>query len=76
MKRAALERKFKVRNAKVLRNLGFSSTKCRSRKRHALDCGNTACQLCHSDKYPKRTPTRQEQLNSLKVLLKKLRGNL
>lgn len=24
-------------------------------------CGRSRCQICHSDKFPKRTPTRQEQ---------------
>jgi hypothetical protein len=28
-----------------------------------MGCGRSRCQLCHSDKYPKRKPTRQEQEN-------------
>lgn len=32
------------------------------RKHKALDCGNPRCHLCHSDKFPKREPTRQEVL--------------
>jgi len=32
----------------------------RFRKHHAFDCGNPQCQICHSDKYPKRKPTLQE----------------
>lgn len=24
-------------------------------------CGRARCQVCHSEKFPKRTPTRQEQ---------------
>lgn len=34
--------------------------KGRFRKRHAFDCGNTRCRICHSDKCPKREKTRQE----------------
>ena len=32
----------------------------RYRKRHAMDCGNPQCHLCHSDKFPKRQRTRAE----------------
>lgn len=32
----------------------------RFRKKHAFDCGNTRCCICHSDKHPKRKETRQE----------------
>jgi len=32
----------------------------RFRKKHAFDCGNSRCCICHSDKYPKREKTRQE----------------
>ncbi len=38
----------------------------RFRKRDAYDCGNTRCQLCHGDKFPRREPTRQEQLAALR----------
>lgn len=36
------------------------------RKRHALDCGNAQCGICHSDKFPKREQTRQEDLADLR----------
>ena len=32
----------------------------RFRKRDAYDCGRPRCMLCHVDKFPKRTLTRQE----------------
>lgn len=38
----------------------------RFRKRDAYDCGNARCQLCHSDKFPKRIITRQEYASKLK----------
>lgn len=38
----------------------------RFRKRHAFDCGNTRCGLCHGDKYPKRYDTYQEWCADLK----------
>lgn len=34
----------------------------RFRKQHALDCGKSKCQICHSDKFPKREKTRKEEL--------------
>lgn len=34
------------------------------RKRHAYDCGNTQCLLCHGDKFPQRMPTRAEVKSS------------
>lgn len=37
----------------------------RFRKKDAYDCGHTECFGCHSDKYPKRTPTEQEQMSEL-----------
>jgi hypothetical protein len=30
------------------------------RKRHALDCGNPHCGVCHNDKFPKRGLSDQE----------------
>ena len=36
------------------------------RKRKPLDCGNTRCGICHSDKFPKRQTTRQESRSDLK----------
>lgn len=41
--------------------------KGRFRKTDAWDCGNTRCYICHSDKYPKRSKTRQELLSELKL---------
>jgi hypothetical protein len=38
----------------------------RFRKRRAFGCGNTRCQICHGDKYPRREKTRQELLADLK----------
>jgi hypothetical protein len=32
----------------------------RFRKKKSFDCGNPRCQICHSDKFPKREPTEQE----------------
>jgi hypothetical protein len=32
----------------------------RFRKRDAYDCGRPGCGICHSDKFPKRTLTKQE----------------
>lgn len=32
----------------------------RFRKRDGYDCGNPACHLCHSDKFPRRELTRPE----------------
>jgi hypothetical protein len=32
----------------------------RFRKTDAGDCGNARCLICHSGKFPKREPTRQE----------------
>ena len=40
--------------------------KGRFRKKHAFDCGNTRCRLCHGDKYPRREQNRQELLAELK----------
>jgi len=34
--------------------------KGRFRKKDAFDCGNKHCYICHSDKYPKRSKTKQE----------------
>lgn len=39
----------------------------RFRKRRAFGCGNTRCQLCHGDKYPRREKTRQELLAEMKL---------
>ena len=36
----------------------------RFRKKDAWDCGRSRCAGCHSDKYPKRTPTRHEEESS------------
>ena len=30
------------------------------RKKHALDCGQVRCGVCHSDKYPGRCPHEHE----------------
>lgn len=38
----------------------------RYRKKHPLDCGNARCHLCHSDKVPKRTLTRQEKAAAIR----------
>jgi hypothetical protein len=38
----------------------------RFRKRRAFGCGNTRCQLCHGDRYPRRAKARQELLSELK----------
>lgn len=48
----------------------------RFRKKKSFDCGNPRCQICHSDKFPKREPTEQEQLSKLnfKEQLKDLKG--
>lgn len=47
----------------------------RFRKKDAWDCGNSKCQMCHSDKYPKRQFTNQEELSKIKFKdsLKELR---
>ena len=37
----------------------------RFRKKDAYDCGNTQCYMCHGDKFPKRTKTRQEEVADL-----------
>ena len=34
--------------------------KGRFRKKDAFDCGIAKCLVCHSDKYPKRSKTKQE----------------
>lgn len=34
----------------------------RFRKKDAFDCGNTRCYICHGDKLPKRSLTKQELL--------------
>ena len=44
----------------------WDAQKGRFRKRRAFGCGNTRCQLCHCDKYPRRVKTRQESLAELK----------
>jgi hypothetical protein len=31
--------------------------------RRSVGCGRARCQVCHPEKYPKRTPTRQEKQN-------------
>jgi hypothetical protein len=41
--------------------------KGRFRKKHAFDCGNARCHICHSDKYPKREQTKQELLVEIKL---------
>ncbi len=33
----------------------------RFRKKDAYDCGNSGCQVCHGDKFPKRDLTEQEK---------------
>lgn len=37
----------------------------RFRKKDAWDCGNPRCGICHSDKFPKRTLTEQEEKSAL-----------
>lgn len=37
----------------------------RFRKKDAYDCGNTKCFICHSNKLPKRTKTKQEEKSDL-----------
>jgi hypothetical protein len=37
----------------------------RFRKKKGLDCGNPRCGICHKDKFPKRTPTDQEEISRL-----------
>ena len=39
----------------------------RFRKKDAYDCGNTKCYICHNDKLPKRTLTRQEIISKEKL---------
>lgn len=39
----------------------------RFRKKDAYDCGNTQCKICHSDKFPKRTLSRQEKKSNLSL---------
>jgi hypothetical protein len=34
--------------------------KGRFRKKDAFDCGNKKCYMCHSDKFPKRSKSKQE----------------
>jgi hypothetical protein len=48
------------RRAKLCKVLGREPLS-NFRKRHPQDCGNPRCGLCHSDKYPRREPTRQER---------------
>jgi hypothetical protein len=38
----------------------------RFRKQDAHDCGNPRCPICHGEKYPRRTLTRQEILAGLR----------
>lgn len=37
------------------------------RKKHALDCGNPRCYVCHSDKLPGRELTPQEALAAVRM---------
>ncbi len=39
----------------------------RFRKRDAYDCGMPHCWICHSDKFPRRKPTRQEIIAALRL---------
>lgn len=39
----------------------------RFRKKDAYDCGHPHCYGCHSDKYPKREETYQEQVSRMKL---------
>lgn len=41
--------------------------KGRQRKKHGGDCGNSHCHLCHSDKFPRRIPTKAEKKAELKL---------
>lgn len=41
--------------------------KGRFRKQKAFDCGNPQCDMCHSNKYPKRYQTYQEWAADLKL---------
>lgn len=47
----------------------------RFRKQDAWDCGNPGCQVCHSDKFPKRSLTDQEKKSKInfKEQLKELK---
>lgn len=66
MRRAALEKSIVTGRKAIAPEL---AKKQNFRKRHPQDCGHAQCQMCHSDKYPKRTPTRQEVIRSLKTEL-------
>ena len=41
--------------------------KGKQRKKHGGDCGHPRCQLCHSDKFPRRIPTQAEVKADLKL---------
>jgi hypothetical protein len=71
MKRAAEEKALAKRQLKVRQdNLtcwnegreipSWARQLGRYRKKKALACRNPRCMICHSDKFPKREPTRQE----------------
>jgi hypothetical protein len=44
----------------------YDNEKGRFRKSSTFDCGNPQCFICHSDKYPKRSKTKNELNFNLK----------
>lgn len=66
MKRFAEDRQRMLReqkrHASILGYCRFAALG-RFRKKDGFDCGNARCHRCHSNKLPKRIPTRQEITN-------------
>lgn len=54
-----------ARQKKILKEIGTDIPVYR--KKHALDCGNPQCSLCHGDKYPERLDTTQEIQAEIKM---------
>lgn len=70
MKRYEEERKIMQRRYSENKNFkgGYTNKKAgHFRKRHFLDCGNSRCHVCHSDKFPIREITTQEKLAELEL---------
>lgn len=66
MKRWHEERKIMLTNARMNDILKRGHLPLgKFRKSNPCDCGNTRCQLCHSDKYPKREKTEKEKISDL-----------
>lgn len=66
MKRWQDDRSHHLRELRRHRDSSCSSqaTPGRFRKRKARDCGHAQCPMCHSDKFPRRIPTRREKITA------------